>query len=128
MKLCKLALSAFASSVFSIPAQETNFPEQCFMTYDEVSAICKTPSTECDELRKVRENEEACPNEDPDPFKAVGDNCHSCTCFCDAKPEEESCVLGTRDSYNADIFMPYGVDAGDSKYQVKKLGVYRVNL
>ena len=94
------------------------------MTYDEVSAICKTPSTECDELRKVRENEEACPNEDPDPFKAVGDNCHGCTCFCDAKPEEESCVLGTRDSYNADIFMPYGDDAGDSKYQVKKLGVY----
>jgi len=127
MKYYKVALSAFASSVLSKPAEigflnATEVPEECFWQDEQIADYLATASVVERQTLRQKLYFGNCPNEDL--FKGVGDNCHSCTCFCDARPDEESCLLGTRDSYNADIFMPYGDNAGDTRYQVKQLGVF----
>lgn len=126
MKYCGLALSALASSVLAKPAEEINFlndvPEECYWPDEQEAEYLANASDEERQDHRQKIYFGNCPNEDL--FKGVGDHCHSCPCFCDARPNEESCLLNTRDSYNADVFMPYGDNAGDTKYEVKQLGVF----
>jgi len=120
MKYCGLALSALASSVVAKPAEKDfmndTVPEECFWQDEEIANyIANATVVEKQDLREKLDSGQ-CPNEEFEHlFKGVGDSCGSCTCFCDARPYEESCLFGTRDSYNANIFMPYGFNAGDAK-------------
>jgi hypothetical protein len=55
--------------------------------------------------------------------KAFGGSCFSCPCWCDARPQEETCNGETRGEFNKNIFLPYGDAAGDNKLQTAALGV-----